>query len=104
MLGTHPRFVPLSKPCPEERYNRRMARGWESKSVEAQQDEAATRRTSEKPRLTREDAARLRETETLRLSLRNVLQQLERSHDARHRAMLQEALAELERRIRELGT
>jgi hypothetical protein len=81
-----------------------MARGWESKSVEAQQDEAATRGTSEKPRLTREDAARLRETETLRLSLRNVQQQLERSRDARHRAMLQEAVAELERRIRELGT
>jgi hypothetical protein len=86
-----------------ERYNQPMARGWESKSIEAQQDEAAARTTSEKPRLTREDAARLRETETLRLSLRSVLQQLERSHDARHRAMLQEAMVDLERKIQKLG-
>jgi len=81
-----------------------MARGWESKSVEAQQDEAAARTTSEKPHLTREAAARLRETENLRLSLRRVAQQLEHSHDARHRAMLERALADLERKIQELGT
>ncbi len=86
-----------------ERYNQLMARGWESKSIEAQQDEAASRTTSEKPRLTSQDAARLRETETLRLSLRNVLQQLERSQDARHRGMLEKAKDDLERRIRELS-
>jgi hypothetical protein len=80
-----------------------MARGWESKSVEAQQDEAAERTTSEKPRLTGEEAARFRETESLRLSLKSVVQQLERSHDSRHRAMLEHALADLERKIRELG-
>ena len=48
-----------------------MARGWESKSVEAQveaqQDEAAARNTPEKPRLTQEAAVRLREQENLRL-------------------------------------
>jgi hypothetical protein len=76
-----------------------MARGWESKSVEAQQDEAAERNTPEKPRLTREAAARLREIESLRLSLQNVVQQLERSHNARHRTMLEEARADLERKI-----
>jgi hypothetical protein len=80
-----------------------MARGWESKSVEAQQDEAAARTTQEKPRLTREATARLREKEILRLSLQSVVQQLERSHDARHRAMLEQALADLERKIQELG-
>ncbi len=76
-----------------------MARGWESKSVEAQQDEAADTNTPEKPRLTREAAARLREIESLRLSLQNVMQQLERSHNARHRTMLEEARADLERKI-----
>jgi hypothetical protein len=81
-----------------------MARGWESKSVEAQQDEAAARTSSEKPRLTREAAARLRERENLRLSLQSVVQQLERSHNARHRAMLEQALAELTRKIQELGS
>jgi hypothetical protein len=80
-----------------------MARGWESKSVEAQQDEAADRATSEKPHLTREAAARLREKENLRLSLQSVVQQLERSHDARHRALLERAVADLDRRLREIG-
>jgi hypothetical protein len=79
-----------------------MARGWESKSVEAQQDEAAERNTSDKPRLTREAAARLRERENLRLSLLNVIQQLDRIQDARHRSMLEQARADLERKIREL--
>jgi hypothetical protein len=79
-----------------------MARGWESKSVEAQQDEAAERNTSDKPRLTREAAARLRERENLRLSLLNVIQQLDRIQDARHRSMLEQARADLERKIQEL--
>lgn len=81
-----------------------MARGWESKSVEAQQDEAAARTTSEKPRLTQEAAARLRQRENLRLSLQSVVQQLERSHDARHRALLEQALADLEAKIHKLGS
>jgi hypothetical protein len=80
-----------------------MARGWESKSVEAQQEDAARGSTPEKPRLTREAAARLREKENLRLSLQSVVQQLERSHDARHRAMLESARADLERKIERIG-
>jgi hypothetical protein len=81
-----------------------MARGWESKSVEAQQEDAAGRTTPEKPRLTREEAARLREKENLRLALQNVAQQLERCHNARHRALLERALADLEGKIKELGS
>jgi len=81
-----------------------MARGWESKSVEAQQNEAAERTTPENPRLTREETDRLREKETLRLSLQNVVQQLERSHDPRHRAMLEQALADLLRKLESLST
>jgi hypothetical protein len=80
-----------------------MARGWESKSVEAQQDEAAARPSGEKLRLTREDAARLRDRENLRLSLQSVVQRLERSHDARHRVMLEQARADLERKMQALG-
>jgi hypothetical protein len=79
-----------------------MARGWESKSVEAQQEEAAERNTSDKPRMTREAAARLREKENLRLSLQNVIQQLDRIQDARHRSMLEQARADLGRKIQEL--
>jgi hypothetical protein len=79
-----------------------MARGWESKSVEAQQELAAEKRTPEKPRLTPEDAARLREKESLRLSLQNVAQQLEHSHNTRYRSILEQARADLERKIKEL--
>ncbi|MFZ0772800.1 MAG: hypothetical protein WAN08_15395 [Candidatus Sulfotelmatobacter sp.] len=81
-----------------------MARGWESKSLEAQQDEAAGRSASAKPRLTREQAARLREHESLRLSLRNIVERLERSQNSRHCEMLQQAKADLERKIEELGS
>jgi len=88
---------------PPKRYNPFMARGWESKSVEAQQDEAAGRTTPQKPPLTREEAHRLRERETLRLALQNTVQQLERSRDPRHRALLEQALADLERKIQALG-
>ena len=37
-----------------------MARGWESKSVEAQQSEANEKPTQSRPRLTAEEAALLR--------------------------------------------
>jgi hypothetical protein len=76
-----------------------MARGWESKSIEAQQEEAASENTSGRPRLTREQADRLREIESLRLSLRNVGEQLQRSQNPQHRTMLENAKADLERRI-----
>ena len=80
-----------------------MARGWESKSVELQQEEAAVDLTSERPRLTPEQAHRLRERESLRLSLRSVVEQLERAGDPRRRAMLEQAKAHLEQRIEKLG-
>jgi hypothetical protein len=80
-----------------------MARGWESKAIEGQQEDAAARTTSEKPRLTREQATRLREKEKLRLSLQNIAQQLDRSQDARHRAMLERAKTDLEKRIEQLS-
>lgn len=79
-----------------------MARGWESKSVEAQQDEASERTSPGKPRLTREEATRQREVESLQLSLRSVMQRLESSRDSRHRAILEKARVELEQKIRQL--
>jgi hypothetical protein len=79
-----------------------MARGWESKSVEAQQEDARRTNVAGKPRLTREEADRLREKESLRLSLQRVIQEIEHSHNARHRAMLEQAQAELQRKMAEL--
>jgi hypothetical protein len=84
-------------------YNQPMARGWESKAVEAQQDEAAERNKPAKARLTPEEKDRLRKMESLHLSLKNVKQQLERTHQAGRRSVLEKAMAELEERLQQLG-
>jgi hypothetical protein len=81
-----------------------MARGWESKSVEAQQEDAVSRNASRKPRLTPEEAARLHEKESLCLSLRSIAEQLHRTRDERRRSMLGQAKAELEDKIQALET
>ncbi len=80
-----------------------MARGWESKSVEAQQEDAASEQSLKKPRLTREQADRLREKESLQLSLKNVVRQLQDSSNPQHRNMLERAKSDLERRIENLS-
>ena len=76
-----------------------MARGWESKSVEAQQDEAAQESFKSRIRLSPEQAARSRERENLRLSRQRVVQQIESSQNPRHRKILEDALAELDQRL-----
>jgi hypothetical protein len=85
-----------------EDYSWSMARGWESKSVEAQQEEAAEANATAKPRLTREEADRLHERESLRLSLKRVVEQLERTQNPRHRQMLEQAKADLGKKIEKL--
>lgn len=81
----------------------RMARGWESKSVEQQQDEAASPTSQVRTVLTPEQLARQRQRQGLMLSRRHVLQQLEAAQNPRHREMLQSALADLEARLTRLG-
>ena len=76
-----------------------MARGWESKSVEAQQAETADKRKESRTRLTAEQAAQVRRREGLQLSRKRVLQQLEAAADPRRREMLTAALAELDKQI-----
>jgi pantothenate synthetase len=80
-----------------------MARGWESKSVEAQQAEAADNNKEPKQRLRAEQAARVRELEGLHLSRNRVLQQLETARAARLREMLTAALRELDKQIQYFG-
>jgi hypothetical protein len=76
-----------------------MARGWESKSVEEQQAEAATRKQSASRKLSPREAVRITHIEGLRLSRQRVLQQLQKAHDPRLRQMLEHALADLDRQI-----
>jgi hypothetical protein len=76
-----------------------MARGWESKSVEAQQAEASEKLAKPRPPMSADEAARWREKESLRLSRQRVLQQLEASTNPRHRKLLQDALADLDDKL-----
>ena len=70
--------------------------------MEAQQAEAAETASAAKPRLTREEAAHIREKETLRLSRQRVLQQLKSKPSVRHAEMLAAALREIELRLASL--
>lgn len=85
-----------------ENYNRRVARGWESKSVEAQQAEAGEQSSPRRPKMSPDEAARFRERESLRLSRQKVLQQMKASSNPRHQKLLQDALASLDEKLSQL--
>ena len=75
-----------------------MARGWESKAVE-QQQELAAESQSFKQKLSPEQIRDKQLHDHLMLARSRVLQQLESAQNPRHREMLQRALAELDRRL-----
>jgi hypothetical protein len=75
-----------------------MARGWESKSIEAQIESAETS-DQESSHHDHQDPERLRQRQALVLSRSRVLQQLEVSQNPRHREMLNQALADLEAQL-----
>jgi hypothetical protein len=75
-----------------------MARGWESKSVEAQQDEAA-RGSSQKPALTEQQRAKADRRRTLDLTRARALNDLSRATSPAHRHMLQQALAVIDEQL-----
>jgi hypothetical protein len=82
-------------------YNVGMARGWESKSVEAQMEAAAEQKPVRKSPLSAEQAAQLRRKQRLALARKHVIQQLEATQSARHREMLEQALIELDAQLAE---
>jgi molecular chaperone DnaK (HSP70) len=75
-----------------------MARGWESKSVESQietarsEKAASTRKPSDQ-----ESAETRRKKETLLLARARILEQIHASLNPRHREMMENALADLEK-------
>jgi len=77
-----------------------MARGWESKSVEAQQD-AAAERVQPAPPVSPQDAARKAQRATLMLARTRAMADLQLACAAAHRAMLEQAIADLDRRLAE---
>jgi len=76
-----------------------MARGWESKSVEAQQDAAGSDRGLVKPVVNPEHVARRAERETLALARTRMQADLKSASAAAHRTMLEHAIADLDRKI-----
>ena len=79
-----------------------MARGWESKAVEDQQQEA---RAAVKPAAAVEpaEAARRAERATLQLARTRALSDLQHACAPAHRAMLEAAVRDLDEKIRALG-
>ena len=90
------------QPILGERYNLEMARGWESKSVEAQQAEAIEKPGGSRVSMSAAQAALFRERESLRLSRQRILQQLEASTNPRHRQQLEKSLAALDEQLSRL--
>jgi hypothetical protein len=78
-----------------------MARGWESKSIEAQQDAAADSRQTG-PAISAQEAARRSERATLMLARSRAMADLQHACAAPHRAMLERAIADLSARIEAL--
>ena len=77
-----------------------MARGWESKSVEAQQAEAIEKPAEFRQAMSTEETARWRERENLRLARQRVLHELESSQNPRHRKLLEDALTDLDEKLK----
>jgi hypothetical protein len=78
-----------------------MARGWESKSVEAQQEAAAGEQRHAAPVSADEIRART-ERATLMLARTRALSDFQHACAPAHRAMLEQAIADLDRRLQAL--
>jgi hypothetical protein len=76
-----------------------MARGWESKSVEQQQAEMSERRRAVRAPISPDEQQRNRKRESLLLSRKRLAQQLQAAGNPRHRQMLEQAIAELDRQL-----
>jgi len=76
-----------------------MARGWESKSVEQQQEEFASNKGGAKVPLSSQQIAAEHERNGIELSRQHILQRLQVACNPRHRQMLEAALAELDRKL-----
>jgi hypothetical protein len=81
-----------------------MARGWESKSVEQQQDEARSASKNKRTPLSPTQIAALQKLKTLELSKNRIRQQLQATSNPRHLQMLESALADLEKQIAALNS
>jgi len=76
-----------------------MARGFESKSVEAQQEEAARDRKSPRPAISPEDRIIEQRRRTLELTRTRARHDLSRATAPAHKRMLEQAIATLDQQL-----
>jgi hypothetical protein len=77
-----------------------MSRGWESKDVESQQEEAAARRSPPRqPGLTPEQIRIATERDSLELHRKRVIKDLDATMNPRRQAQLRAALAHLNEKL-----
>lgn len=79
-----------------------MARGFESKQVESQQEEAARPKVSAQ-RFSPEEAERIDRRRTLELSRARLRADLQRATVPAHRRMLEQALAAIDQQLLDLA-
>ena len=89
------------RPTASNPYNVVMARGWESKSVENQQEEA--REESVQAAKSRKgEEKHSRERDLLQLARTSITQKLEATENPRYREQLNQALADLDKQLKAL--
>jgi hypothetical protein len=76
-----------------------MARGWESKAVEAQMESASDSDSKHKKRLTPAEVEATRKRDSLLLSRTRILQELQQSRNPRYQKILTDALAGLDEKL-----
>ena len=78
-----------------------MARGWESKNVEAQQADREEAAKAKSAPLSLEEATRLARRKTLELTRARALAELATARTPAHRQMLETAIRSLDEQLRE---
>jgi hypothetical protein len=78
-----------------------MSKGWESKSVEEQQNEAAAPKAANPSQIATDEAQRKRDRQALELQRERILS--ERTSSPHRRTALTNALADIEEKLSELG-
>ncbi len=79
-----------------------MARGWESKSIESQQQDAGVKGVAAGPPLSPERRAALDRRKTLELARARAVADLQRCTSAPHRTMLEQALRAIDEQLQAL--
>jgi hypothetical protein len=80
-----------------------MARGWESKSVEQQIEDAPTYNSTVRP-IAPEDIELRQKREALRLQRSRILQEIEAAHHPRYRELLKEMLHHIDNQLSQISS